>query len=517
MSELASESSARAEIIRLHDLRPAKGAKTAKTRVGRGEGGKGGKTAGRGTKGTKARKNVSPAFEGGQMPLHMRLPKLKGFRNRFRVEYQVVNVGDLGRLFPDGGEIGPAEIAAAGAVRRKKPLKVLGEGSLSVALQVSAHRFSGAPSRRSRPRAAPSTSCSPGQPDGAGRRAGPARHRPLLQSNGPGLPGADTGGSGSAQRIPVGSDHAGPAEEDPLHSRDHRGLPHRGGHPDTGRVVPERPEVHRAGRGRRQRGHLLPDQPVLRRSAAPALGVRAGHHALHHGEHHHPAAHRGHSAVRAAEEGRPVGSEQADPVHALSHDRAGRPAGHGHHRPRRPRPALRRLQRARHPRLERLDPLDHGARHDRGHRRHHVAGRADHRARHRQRHVPADLHGHRGPDPRRGQADPLQRRPGVRGHLRVRPGHHRERGVRRAGPTAHPRPVREAHGGQADVRRHVDVPAAEGQPGGRHPGDLRIVAALPSRSGLPADRHIRAGRSSSSCRPTWWTRPTRCTSRSTSC
>ena len=131
-----------AEIIRLHDLRPAPGAKTPKTRVGRGEGSKG-KTAGRGTKGTKARKNVSPRFEGGQMPLHMRLPKLKGFRNRFRVEYQVVNVGDLGRLFPDGGEIGPAEIAESGAVRRNKPVKVLGEGELSVALTVSAHRFSG--------------------------------------------------------------------------------------------------------------------------------------------------------------------------------------------------------------------------------------------------------------------------------------------------------------------------------------------------------------------------------------
>ena len=130
------------EIIRLHDLRPAPGAKTPKTRVGRGEGSKG-KTAGRGTKGTKARKNVSPRFEGGQMPLHMRLPKLKGFRNRFRVEYQVVNVSDLGRLFPDGGEVGPAEIAAAGAVRRNKPVKVLGEGELSVALTVSAHRFSG--------------------------------------------------------------------------------------------------------------------------------------------------------------------------------------------------------------------------------------------------------------------------------------------------------------------------------------------------------------------------------------
>jgi large subunit ribosomal protein L15 len=131
------------EIIRLHDLRPAPGAKKAKIRVGRGEGGKRGKTAGRGTKGTKARKNVSPAFEGGQMPLHMRLPKLKGFRNRFRVEYQVVNVGDLGRLFPDGGEVGPDEIAAAGGVRRNRLVKVLGEGELSVALTVSAHRFSG--------------------------------------------------------------------------------------------------------------------------------------------------------------------------------------------------------------------------------------------------------------------------------------------------------------------------------------------------------------------------------------
>ena len=129
--------------MRVDELSPAPGAAKRAKRVGRGIGGKGGKTAGRGTKGTKARKTVSPRFEGGQMPLHMRLPKLKGFRNRFRVEYQVVNVGDLGRLFPDGGEIGPEEVAAAGAVRPKKPLKVLGEGSLSVALTVSAHRFSG--------------------------------------------------------------------------------------------------------------------------------------------------------------------------------------------------------------------------------------------------------------------------------------------------------------------------------------------------------------------------------------
>src|SRR5881227_123669 len=97
--------------LKVHHLRPAPGAKTAKTRVGRGEGSKG-KSAGRGTKGTKARKNVPVTFEGGQMPIHMRLPKLKGFRNRFRTEYQVVNVGDLTRLFPDGGSVGLDELVA---------------------------------------------------------------------------------------------------------------------------------------------------------------------------------------------------------------------------------------------------------------------------------------------------------------------------------------------------------------------------------------------------------------------
>ena len=129
--------------IKLHHLRPAPGAKTAKTRVGRGEGSKG-KSAGRGTKGTKARKNVPVAFEGGQMPIHMRLPKLKGFRNRFRTEYQVVNVGDLARLFPAGGSVGPEELVAAGAVRKGSPVKVLGDGDIAgVVLQVSAQAFSG--------------------------------------------------------------------------------------------------------------------------------------------------------------------------------------------------------------------------------------------------------------------------------------------------------------------------------------------------------------------------------------
>src|SRR4029078_5432398 len=104
--------------IKIHHLRPAPGAKTEKTRVGRGEGSKG-KTAGRGTKGTKARKHVRAAFEGGQMPVHMRLPKLRGFRNRFRVEYQPVNVGDIARLFPEGGTLGVEHLGATGAARKK--------------------------------------------------------------------------------------------------------------------------------------------------------------------------------------------------------------------------------------------------------------------------------------------------------------------------------------------------------------------------------------------------------------
>jgi len=129
--------------IKIHHLRPAAGAKTAKMRVGRGGGSKG-KTAGRGTKGTKARKNVPATFEGGQMPIHMRLPKLKGFRNRFRTEYQVVHVGDLARLFPAGGTVGPDQLVAVGAVRKGLPVKVLGDGDIAgVPLQVSAQRFSG--------------------------------------------------------------------------------------------------------------------------------------------------------------------------------------------------------------------------------------------------------------------------------------------------------------------------------------------------------------------------------------
>jgi large subunit ribosomal protein L15 len=129
--------------LKPHHLRPAPGAKTPKTRVGRGEGGTRGKTAGRGTKGTKARNQVPASFEGGQMPVHMRLPKLKGFKNAFRVEYQVVNTARLAELYPDGGEVTVADLVAKGAVRAGKPVKILGAGELSVALQVSAHAFSG--------------------------------------------------------------------------------------------------------------------------------------------------------------------------------------------------------------------------------------------------------------------------------------------------------------------------------------------------------------------------------------
>jgi large subunit ribosomal protein L15 len=127
--------------LKLHHLRPAPGAKTAKTRVGRGQGSKG-KTAGRGTKGSGARKTVPQNFEGGQMPLHMRLPKLRGFKNPFRVEYQVVNLSRVAELFPEGGSVGVDDLVGAGAVRAGAPVKVLGSGEISTAVQVSVNAFS---------------------------------------------------------------------------------------------------------------------------------------------------------------------------------------------------------------------------------------------------------------------------------------------------------------------------------------------------------------------------------------
>ncbi|MEO6502938.1 MAG: 50S ribosomal protein L15 [Jatrophihabitantaceae bacterium] len=130
-------------LLKVHHLRPAPGSKSAKIRVGRGEGGRRGKTAGRGTKGSQARYQVPAGFEGGQMPIHMRLPKLKGFRNAFRVEFQVVNVAKLAELFPNGGTVSPEAMVEAGAVRKGSPIKVLGTGDLGgVKLDVTAHAFS---------------------------------------------------------------------------------------------------------------------------------------------------------------------------------------------------------------------------------------------------------------------------------------------------------------------------------------------------------------------------------------
>lgn len=136
-----SKATTEGSVLKVHHLRPAPGAKTAKTRVGRGEASKG-KTAGRGTKGTKARYQVPESFEGGQMPLHMRLPKLRGFKNPARVEYQVVNLDRLSALYPQGGAVSIEDLVAKGAVRKGAPVKVLGTGELTVTVQVVANKFS---------------------------------------------------------------------------------------------------------------------------------------------------------------------------------------------------------------------------------------------------------------------------------------------------------------------------------------------------------------------------------------
>ncbi|WP_338750535.1 50S ribosomal protein L15 [Janibacter alittae] len=137
-----SGDAADAPALKVHHLRPAPGAKTARTRVGRGEASKG-KTAGRGTKGTKARYQVPEHFEGGQTPLHMRLPKLRGFNNKFRTEYQVVNLDRISALFPEGGAIGVDELVAKGAVRDGHLVKVLGSGEISVKVDLTVDAFSG--------------------------------------------------------------------------------------------------------------------------------------------------------------------------------------------------------------------------------------------------------------------------------------------------------------------------------------------------------------------------------------
>jgi large subunit ribosomal protein L15 len=131
----------RVHALKVHHLRPAPGAKTKKTRVGRGEGSKG-KTAGRGTKGTAARYQVKAGFAGGQLPLHMRLPKLRGFKNPFRVEYQVVNLEKLAELYPEGGSVTVSDLVAKGAVRKNEKVKVLGNGEIAVKLNVAVDKVS---------------------------------------------------------------------------------------------------------------------------------------------------------------------------------------------------------------------------------------------------------------------------------------------------------------------------------------------------------------------------------------
>lgn len=138
----ADAPASRPGVLKVHHLRPVPGSNTAKTRVGRGEGSKG-KTAGRGTKGTKARNTVRVGFEGGQMPLHMRTPKLRGFKNPFRVEYQVVNLEKLAELYPQGGDVTISDLVAKGAVRKNEKVKVLGNGDIAVKLTVAVDKVSG--------------------------------------------------------------------------------------------------------------------------------------------------------------------------------------------------------------------------------------------------------------------------------------------------------------------------------------------------------------------------------------
>jgi large subunit ribosomal protein L15 len=132
----------REHVLKVHHLRPAAGSKKERTRVGRGEGSKG-KTAGRGTKGTKARYQVKPGFQGGQLPFHMRAPKLRGFKNPFRVEYQVVNLEKLAELYPSGGEVTTLDLVSKGAVRKNEKVKVLGNGDIAVKLNVAVDKVSG--------------------------------------------------------------------------------------------------------------------------------------------------------------------------------------------------------------------------------------------------------------------------------------------------------------------------------------------------------------------------------------
>ena len=295
------------------------------------------------------------------MPLHMRLPKLKGFNNRFRVEYQVVNVDRSPRCSRDGGAVGRRTTWS----RRRGPHAAAGQGARQRRprrreLDVTAHAFS----------------ASAAGEDRRGRRqhhrslvpAGPAGSRPALLGSAARVPRPRSSATGGAAdrslTASLATDAGGcpcsalsrrrsgrrTSAEDALHAGDHRGLPARvASCPSPGVVVPARSTAASTRRRPAASATLLADQPVLRRRAAPAVGLRAGHHALHHGEHHRPAAVVVIPRFEQLKKEGPVGSEQADPVHPLPDDRAGDPAVHRHHRPRPQRPAVPQLQRADHP------------------------------------------------------------------------------------------------------------------------------------------------------------------------
>ncbi|CAA9412034.1 MAG: Protein translocase subunit SecY, partial [uncultured Quadrisphaera sp.] len=302
-----------------------------------------------------------------------------------------------------------------------------------------------------------------------------------------------------ARSVRVGVQDARPAAQDPVHAGDHGRVPARVVHPDARRELRQRAGVPR--RPRPAVRPARPGQPLQRRRAAAAVGVRARDHALHHGQHHRAAAAGGHPPLRGAAPGGAERHRQAHPVHALPDHRA-RGAAVDDLRRRRPQRQPLRLRRHR-PRgvpergAERLrrHPRAHGADDDGRHRPGDVARRAHHRARHRQRHVAADLHldrrhlphlaALRGPRAGLGHDGP--------GHPR-RSGDHGAGRARRAVAAAGARAVRQADGGAPDVRRHQHLHPDEGQHGRRHPGHLRLLAALPAQPGGPVRRpHRRVG------------------------
>ena len=331
--------------LKLHHLRPAPGAKTAKTRVGRGEGSKG-KTAGRGTKGTKARYQVPAAFEGGQMPIHMRLPKLKGFKNPFKVEFQVVNLDRISDLFPEGGTVGVDDLVAKGAVRDGHPVKVLGQGDISVAVAGERARVlglrQGEDRGRRRHRHGDLIVRMTERWGADGTVVTGSRPRPDAQLRACGapvrLPRVFAGSSARAAPRWEKEDLVLGAFANAFRTPDLRRkllfvlliiVVFR-----LGSQIPA-PGVNVANVQSclddvAERRRLQPDQPVLRRSAAPAHHLRARDHAVHHREHHPAAARRGHPAARGPQEGGPGRPDEDHAVHPLPHARPGGPPGHRH-------------------------------------------------------------------------------------------------------------------------------------------------------------------------------------------